>query len=331
MQIEVVFADVIPIKSDDGPNPIAPIAYPHECKTQLSSSVYYYFFDLIIDDRLESYGLFSCVCKSKRAVSENLTTEIIELNPAHYTVWKVRQDCLFTLNINLREELEYATEIGFDHHKNYQIWHHREVIVTKIGLTNDELKEKVLSTEIDYINKQFETDAKNYHAWSYRQWLVRHFNIWGRELDDINRLIESDFRNNSAWNHRFFYFTNNPEGFSPEHVKSEIDFAMVYNMKAPNNESSWNYLKGIVKIGNLKTESQNALELQIKALIVQNEFVVHGAAFLLGLLEIKIDEETDETRKVEVCSEARQLCLDLVKFDIIRLKFWNYRMSLIQV
>lgn len=51
----------------------------------------------------------------------------------------------------------------------------------------------------------FEQDSKNYHVWSYRQWLVRRFGLWEQgELEETARLIGEDVRNNSAWNHRFF-------------------------------------------------------------------------------------------------------------------------------
>lgn len=51
----------------------------------------------------------------------------------------------------------------------------------------------------------FELDAKNYHVWSYRQWLVRRFELWDQgELEATEKLIDEDVRNNSAWNHRFF-------------------------------------------------------------------------------------------------------------------------------
>lgn len=59
--------------------------------------------------------------------------------------------------------------------------------------------------EADFISQMFELDAKNYHVWSYRQWLVRRFGLWDQgELEATDKLIEEDVRNNSAWNHRFF-------------------------------------------------------------------------------------------------------------------------------
>ena len=38
----------------------------------------------------------------------------------------------------------------------------------------------------------FISDAKNYHAWSYRIWLVEHFSLWEGELEDVERMIKED-------------------------------------------------------------------------------------------------------------------------------------------
>ena len=76
--------------------------------------------------------------KSARVLS--LIQDIIDMNPAHYTVWYVigtrvdltsqtqflcrnyRQQVLFALNSNLEEELNYIDEIILDQAKNYQVW-----------------------------------------------------------------------------------------------------------------------------------------------------------------------------------------------------------------
>lgn len=67
--------------------------------------------------------------------------------------------------------------------------------------------------ETAFIAQMFEQDPKNYHVWSYRQWLVKRFDLWGNdELDETAKLIEADVRNNSAWNHRYFVLTGNEQG-----------------------------------------------------------------------------------------------------------------------
>lgn len=58
--------------------------------------------------------------KSPRVLS--LIENIIEMNPAHYTVWNYRQVVLFALNSDLEEELNYIDEIIAEQAKNYQVW-----------------------------------------------------------------------------------------------------------------------------------------------------------------------------------------------------------------
>lgn len=107
-----------------------------------------------------------------------------------------RSEILKALNADLRKELDWLNETALAHQKNYQIWHHRQLIVDRLDSAEG---------EADFISQMFELDAKNYHVWSYRQWLVRRFNLWDQgELEATEKLIEEDVRNNSAWNHRFF-------------------------------------------------------------------------------------------------------------------------------
>lgn len=94
-------------------------------------------------------------------------------------------------------------ELGVKFLKNYQVWHHRRLLVT---LT------KTPRVELAFITKGLEVDEKNYHTWSYRQWLLAHFdgithdqgNIWDGELDFVHVMLTKDVRNNSAWHHKFF-------------------------------------------------------------------------------------------------------------------------------
>lgn len=39
--------------------------------------------------------------------------------------------------------------------------------------------------EKEFLEDIFISDAKNYHAWSYRIWLVEHFKLWEGEFDMI--------------------------------------------------------------------------------------------------------------------------------------------------
>jgi hypothetical protein len=73
-----------------------------------------------------------------------------------------------------------------------------------------------------------EQDSKNYHVWSYRQWLVKRFDLFDRpeELEWTAEMIEADVRNNSAWNHRYYLVVGGRSGKPSEDVaKREIEYA----------------------------------------------------------------------------------------------------------
>jgi len=65
-----MFADVTPIPQDDGPHPLAQIAYSDDYREAMS-----YLRALMVGEGE----------KSERALY--LTADMIALNPAHYTVW----------------------------------------------------------------------------------------------------------------------------------------------------------------------------------------------------------------------------------------------------
>ena len=53
--------------------------------------------------------------------------------------------------------------------KNYQIWHHRRCVAEIHGEKMD------IENELGFFKKIFKSDAKNYHAWTYRMWFIERF------------------------------------------------------------------------------------------------------------------------------------------------------------
>jgi len=95
--------------------------------------------------------------------------------------------------------------------------------------------------EIEFMNEILAIDAKNIHAWGYRQWLIKKFGLWSEESEYTQALIENDPYNNSAWSERYFVFSNT----SPDELdmkRKEISLALEY-CKLINNESPFNYLR----------------------------------------------------------------------------------------
>ncbi|KAL2509582.1 protein farnesyltransferase/geranylgeranyltransferase type-1 subunit alpha [Forsythia ovata] len=71
--------------------------------------------------------------------------------------------------------------------------HHRRWVAEKLG-TN------ATSNELQFTQEIFSEDAKNYHAWSHRQWVLQALGGWEDELAYCDKLLQEDIFNNSAWN-----------------------------------------------------------------------------------------------------------------------------------
>ena len=112
--------------------------------------------------------------------------------------------------------------------------HHRRVLVEWSGDPSNELR----LTEIVLAQ-----DAKNYHAWQHRQWVLDTFKLFDNEIEFVERLLEDDIRNNSAWNQRYFV-VKQTEGFTEDVITRELVFTVKSIKIIVNNESAWNYLRG---------------------------------------------------------------------------------------
>ena len=159
--------------------------------------------------------------------------------------------------------------------KTYQVWHHRRLLVTITRKAKEELA---------FIQKGLQVDEKNYHTWSYRQWILAHFggtgnnntfttttttttkstsdtenhienvednSLWEGELDFIDSMLNSDIRNNSAWHHRFFVVwacgIREGEEDRAHILKRELTYVKHSISIVPNNPAAWNYLRGILQ------------------------------------------------------------------------------------
>lgn len=226
------------------------------------------------------------------------------------------------LDSDLHEEIEYLNEIALQFIKNYQIWHHRQLIMTRLGDP---------SGEADFLDEMFQKDAKNYHVWSYRQWLVKHFALWNqREMDDVERLIRLDVRNNSAWNHRWFLIfgrqgTKDADGkeykITDDVWDREIAYAKDGIELTPQNESPWNYLRALYRKSGKSIAELEPFTNQFAGLNM-NKIRSSYALDLLSDIYSNQKDGLDNARKA----------LDLLagKFDPIRANYWNYRKSLLE-
>ncbi|KAI9772397.1 MAG: CAAX geranylgeranyltransferase alpha subunit [Geoglossum umbratile] len=292
-----LWADIVPIPQNDGPHPLASIAYTSEYS--------------------EAMGYLRAMMAagehSKRVLS--LTMDVIAMNPAHYTVWLYRAKTVFEIGFDLKSEMAFLNHIALLHQKNYQIWHHRQLIMERLGDPTG---------EDEFIAKMFAQDAKNYHVWSYRQWLVRHFSLFDSptELSSTSALILSDVRNNSAWNHRFFLVFGRKDGNPafhppPEIIEREIDYAKTAVFKAPQNPCPWVYLRGVIRSAGSPLSELLEFAAQFAPLDRPDE--VRSSHALDVLADIFAETEGKKEDAVKVMDLLAQ------KYDPIRANYWRYR------
>ncbi|EGP85616.1 uncharacterized protein MYCGRDRAFT_73812 [Zymoseptoria tritici IPO323] len=300
------WADLTPLPTDEGgPSPLAAIAYSEEYGTAMS----YLRALMVLNEH------------SPRALT--LTEHLISLNPAHYTVWLYRASILFALGSDLREELEWLSDIALSHQKNYQIWHHRNLIVDKLGSADG---------EGEFVERMFELDGKNYHVWSYRQWLVKRFGLWEGhgEMEFVERMLSKDGRNNSAWNHRWFVVNGREdEGVAgvkgdEEVRRTELRFAMDKIREIPGNQSAWSYLRGVVRVGGMRLKELKGFVEEFASL--GEEDGVRSSHALDMLADVLAEEDGEGKKKA-----AEALDLLAKKYDPIRKNYWEYRKGLLGV
>jgi len=288
----VEWKDVTPIPQDDGPASIVAIAYTEKFK-----DVYDYFRAILKSNE-----------HSERALK--LVTDAITLNAANYTVWHFRRILLKSLGKNLQDELQYITNVIRKQPKNYQVWYHRGIIVQWL---NDPTGELV------FIDEMLNEDAKNYHCWQHRQLVLNHFKLWDSEVDYTTTLICKDIRNNSAWNQRYYAVTNTT-GFVDNVVHEEIDFCKDIINKAPNNESVWNYLKGVLtasggldQFGYLKDYFEGKLQEGMDS--------PYLLSFLIDYYDECLEKKFDSLFAQRAISLCNTMATDV---DCIRKEYWFY-------
>ncbi|KAF2645969.1 farnesyltransferas-like protein [Massarina eburnea CBS 473.64] len=293
------WSDIEPLPQDDGGlHPLAAIAYA--------------------DEYSEAMGYLRAVM-AKNEFSQRvlgLTEHIISMNPAHYTVWLYRSRTLSELKASLHDEIAWLNPTALKHLKNYQIWHHRQTIIDGINSPKG---------EHEFIATMLEQDSKNYHVWSYRQWLVKRFGLFDdkEEMRWTEDMIHADVRNNSAWNHRWFLVVGGRDGKTlPENVvKREMDYAKSAIRKAPQNQSPWNYLKGIVREAKLPVSTLKDFALEFADMRRPDDIYSSHALDLLA--DIYAEEENGK----EEAKKALELLAS--KYDPIRAHYWNFRKGLL--
>lgn len=191
-----------------------------------------------------------------------------------------------------------------------------------------------------FIKEMFDEDSKNYHVWSYRQYLVKKLSLFNSptELSSVEDLLREDVRNNSAWSHRFFLVFSNPEyctagtkatefdaGIPDGILDREIEFSKAATFEAPQNQSPWNYLRGVLRKGGRGLGSQSCFAGEfVKGMEKgEGEEEVRSSHALDFLAEVWAEEG-----KGELADKALRLLGE--RYDRIRKNYWEWRRGLLR-
>jgi len=141
---------------------------------------------------------------------------------------------------------------------------------------------------------------------------VRTYNLWQGEYGMIEELLEVDVRNNSAWNQRFFVVSNTTD-MSLSVRQREVEWALAKASLAPNNESAWSYIRGVIGSHPL-TDFPKLIEALDE--YCQRE---HPPAQCVEFMaDVAVQRGTADARQ-EACALLERLATEL---DVVRARYW---------
>ncbi|XP_955405.1 protein farnesyltransferase alpha subunit, putative [Theileria annulata] len=190
---------------------------------------------------LRAKSFFKVLIKNKEFSTRGLylTSIIIKYNPADYTSWYYRNECLKALDVDLNDELNFTRKITMESIKAFQPWNHRRNICT---LANSGFN------EIEYVKLEISTSPKNQCAWGHLTWLVRYFGVSDlfKELEFVEFLVSGDVYNNSAWNYKNFIFKYFKTDFDIDFMVKELGRDFQRLLRRTDNEGLCSYIMDMV-------------------------------------------------------------------------------------
>jgi geranylgeranyl transferase type-2 subunit alpha len=147
-------------------------------------------------------------------------------NPEYYTIWNHRRRVLVALVADetqtpdelLQGDLQLTFTLLRKFPKCYWIWNHRDWLLQKAeSLLGADAACKLWAGELQLINKMLHADSRNFHAWSYRRFVVSQLGRLGfstsdpagtspslaeSEFDYTTKMIKTNLSNFSAWHNR---------------------------------------------------------------------------------------------------------------------------------
>ncbi|KAG0750100.1 hypothetical protein G6F57_002067 [Rhizopus arrhizus] len=219
--------------------------------------------------KITEYNLLVKQCQQKmfdktyNQEAFSLTTRIVNWNPEFYTIWNYRRDILLNFVLQpgqeeenqkvFKEELLLFMQLIRMNPKSYWLWNHRFWCLQNMPKPD-------WNAELGLVDKMLSMDARNFHGWNYRQYVVGHLRKTKNEQDNY-KLVESEyqfttkmicqsFSNYSAWHQRSKLL---PEVVAPmtteeknEVARNELDLVKNAIYTEPDDQSAWLYYRWIL-------------------------------------------------------------------------------------
>ncbi|KAJ7168174.1 hypothetical protein C8R43DRAFT_983299 [Mycena crocata] len=279
---------------------------------------------------------------SKKALNDwsreafDVTTRMLQVNPEFYTVWNYRRNIMLNgifpgsspaeINSLLTEDLSMTTVALKLHPKVYWIWNHRRWCLANVpdGPGTDTegdmngWRKKYWEQEMFVVDKMLDSDSRNFHAWTYRRYVLANMPLARPELAELaytTRKIEANFSNFSAWHQRSKLLPSLWGSGKLDYTKSkEEEFELVRNAMYtdPNDQSVWIYHRWLMGAGEDKEVLDREIAVIQELLDEQSdskwcmESLVHYKRLLLQKHPSSFNEElTNDCRRL--LSELRVL------------------------
>jgi len=261
--------------------------------------------------------------KTKEALES--TTQVLGQNGDFYTLWNYRRTILLEMlkemteeekEKTLQSELKFVEQIIPKYHKSYCVWEHRKWLT--LGQ-----KECNWRRELELCAKLLSVDARNFHCWNYRGFVLKHSNAEPSvEIEFLTKKIQENFSNYSSWHRRtstiLEMHKNNPEDL-PAAIDKELEFVSNAFYTEPGDQSGWLYYRWLVEV------VKHPLSVLRRELGSMNEFLAmepdsKWALITKVFLLDKLQQQQPETASIE---ESVSILDRLVTIDPMHANYYK--------
>ncbi|KAI7834824.1 hypothetical protein BX661DRAFT_175597 [Kickxella alabastrina] len=252
------------------------------------------------------------------------TRNLLELNTELHTVWNYRRKIFLNLDSwqdmslrqqHLEEELGFLLEIIVRNIKSYWMWNHRVWALSMLPVPSWE-------RELALVAKLLAVDARNFHGWDYRRFVVAKL----RETkgDDVDlaefafttEQINRDCANHSAWHNRSKLLpTLLQRCASPEERKellgTEVDLILNAIYTDPDDQNAWLYHEWLLDVQTSTEDRCGLLRDKVAAIREFLELEADSRRPMVELVDAFIG--LDDLAPGCVTEDERRECVDTLR------------------